>query len=115
VEFELADEVPASELPVEITLLLSVFKFDRMEWFVEKATELGVSKHRPVIAGRTETHLASAAVKRLDRWQRIVHEAAQQARRASVPEFGAARKAQRRFSRRKVRVSFWPRRRQESR
>jgi len=86
VEFELAGEVPASDLPVEITLLLSVFKFDRMEWVLEKATELGVASIVPVVAGRTETHLASAAVKRLDRWQRIVHEAAQQARRASVPE-----------------------------
>ena len=86
VEFELADELAISALPVEITLLLSIFKFDRMEWVLEKATELGVSSIVPVIARRTETHLASAAVKRVDRWQRIVHEAAQQARRVSVPE-----------------------------
>ena len=86
VEFELAGELPALDLPVEITLLLSVFKFDRMEWVLEKATELGVANIVPVLARRTEANLASAAVKRLDRWRRIVHEAAQQARRASVPE-----------------------------
>ena len=92
VEFELGDEVPAPGLPVEITLLLSIFKFDRMEWVLEKATELGVASIVPVIARRTETHLASAAVKRVDRWQRIVHEAAQQARRASVPEVASPAK-----------------------
>lgn len=86
VEFELGGELPASDLPIEITLLLSIFKFDRMEWALEKATELGVAGIIPVIARRTETHLAAAAAKRVDRWQRIAHQAAQQARRASIPE-----------------------------
>jgi 16S rRNA (uracil1498-N3)-methyltransferase len=38
-----------------------------------------------VIARRTEKHLAAAAGKRADRWRRIAHEAAQQARRTDVP------------------------------
>jgi 16S rRNA (uracil1498-N3)-methyltransferase len=38
-----------------------------------------------VIARRTEKHLAAAAAKRAERWRRIVHEAAQQARRSDVP------------------------------
>lgn len=85
VEFELGEELPAVVLP-DITLLLSIFKFDRMEWAIEKATELGVARILPLIAERTDSHLASAAVKRVERWRRIAREAAQQSRRAAPPE-----------------------------
>ncbi len=85
VEFELGEELPAAALP-NITLLLAVFKFDRMEWAIEKATELGVARVVPLIAKRTDSHLASVAVKRVDRWRRIAREAAQQSRRAAPPE-----------------------------
>jgi 16S rRNA (uracil1498-N3)-methyltransferase len=64
---------------------MSIFKFDHMEWGIEKATELGVAAIAPVIARRTEKHLAQAANKRAERWRRIVHEAAQQSRRSDVP------------------------------
>jgi 16S rRNA (uracil1498-N3)-methyltransferase len=84
VRFNLIAEVEADpSLPV--TLVMSVFKFDRMEWAIEKATELGVAAVAPVIARRTEKHLAQAAEKRAERWRRIAHEAAQQARRSDVP------------------------------
>ncbi len=84
VRFNLLAEVTADPaLPV--TLLLSVFKFDRMEWAIEKATELGVERIVPVLARRTEKHLALAAEKRVERWRRIAHEAAQQSRRCDVP------------------------------
>lgn len=86
VVFELAEEIPATDLPLELTLFLSVFRFERMEWAIEKATELGVARIVPVIARRSEKHLAAAAPKRVERWRRIVQEAAQQARRASIPE-----------------------------
>jgi 16S rRNA (uracil1498-N3)-methyltransferase len=66
-------------------LLLAVFKFDRYEWAVEKATELGVQRITPVLARRTEKHLAQSSMKRVDRWRRIAHEAAQQSRRSDVP------------------------------
>jgi len=84
VRFNLVAELEADPaLPV--TLVLSVFKFDRMEWVIEKATELGVAAVAPVIARRTEKHLALAAEKRVERWRRIAHEAAQQSRRSDVP------------------------------
>jgi 16S rRNA (uracil1498-N3)-methyltransferase len=72
-----------SALPVH--LLMAVFKFDHMEWGIEKATELGAARITPVIARRTERHLAQAAAKRVERWRRIVREAAQQSRRSDVP------------------------------
>jgi 16S rRNA (uracil1498-N3)-methyltransferase len=66
--------------------MLSVFKFDRMEWAIEKAVELGVNAIQPVITRRTEKHLAQAAAKRAERWRRIALEAAKQSRAAGVAE-----------------------------
>lgn len=85
VEFELGKEVPSAALPLSITLALAIFKFDRMEWVIEKGTELGVSRIIPVIARRTDAHLAVASARRVERWQRIALQAAQQCRRAVPP------------------------------
>jgi 16S rRNA (uracil1498-N3)-methyltransferase len=85
VVFALHEELEAdAALPVH--LLMAVFKFDHMEWGIEKATELGVARITPVIARRTEKHLAQAAAKRAERWRRITLEAAKQSRRTDVPE-----------------------------
>lgn len=85
VEFLLGEEV-ATSAATPIILLLAVFKFDRMEWAIEKCTELNVSTIVPVIARRTEKHLAQAVQKRVERWRRIAREAAQQSRRVAPPE-----------------------------
>jgi len=84
VRFNLLAEVEA-EPSMPITLVMSIFKFDRMEWAIEKATELGVAAIVPVIARRTDKHLAHAAMNRVERWRRIAHEASQQSRRSDVP------------------------------
>src|SRR5204863_9062622 len=51
-----------------------------------KCTELGVERIIPVIAGRTEKHLATSAAKRVERWRRLVSQASEQSRQVSVPE-----------------------------
>lgn len=79
----LAEAVAEPALPV--TLVMSVYKFDHMEWAIEKITELGVRAIVPVVAERSEKHLALAAARRVERWRRIAHEAAQQSRRSDVP------------------------------
>lgn len=84
VRFNLLSEVE-SEPAMPVTLVMSIFKFDHMEWAIEKATELGVAAIVPVIARRTDKHLALAAMKRVERWRRIAHEASQQSRRSDVP------------------------------
>jgi 16S rRNA (uracil1498-N3)-methyltransferase len=84
VEFELGETLAAPS-PLDVTLLLAIFKFDRLEWSIEKCSELGASRIMPVIARRTEQHLAAAALKRVERWRRIAHEASQQSRRVSPP------------------------------
>lgn len=85
VEFVLGEEVSGSAVS-PITLLLSVFKFDRMEWAIEKCVELNVTAIVPVLARRTEKHLAMAAEKRVERWRRVAREASEQSRRIVPPE-----------------------------
>ena len=88
VEFDLGEKVSRSELRRHYPLL-AVFKFDRMEWAIEKCTELGISRIVPVIARRTDSHLAAASAKRAERWQRIARQAAEQSRRDAPPEIAA--------------------------
>lgn len=84
VRFNLISELEA-EPALPVTLVLAIYKFDHMEWAIEKATELGVAAVAPVISRRTDKHLAAAAKARTERWRRIVQESAQQSRRSDVP------------------------------
>jgi 16S rRNA (uracil1498-N3)-methyltransferase len=83
--FTLHEELE-SNAALPLHLLLAVFKFDHMEWAIEKATELGVSRITPILARRTEKHLAQSALKRSDRWRRIALESSKQSRRTDIPE-----------------------------
>ena len=85
VHFTLHEELEA-DTALPLHLLLAIFKFDHLEWGIEKATELGVRRITPILARRTEKHLREAAPKRVDRWRRIALEASKQSRRTSVPE-----------------------------
>jgi 16S rRNA (uracil1498-N3)-methyltransferase len=60
-----------------------------MEWAIEKCTELGVARIMPVIAQRTDAHLAAASVKRTERWRRLALQASEQSRRAQPSEITA--------------------------
>ncbi len=79
---KLAPPAPGARL----ILCAALFKFDRFEWMIEKATELGASEIVPVETARNERGLERAAHKRLERWRRIALEASQQSRRAHLPE-----------------------------
>ena len=86
VEFALVEQLPTPQVTAEITLLLSIVKFDAFEWAIEKATELGVSRIVPLAAARSEKGLLAAATKRSQRWQKILLEASQQSRRLRLPQ-----------------------------
>jgi 16S rRNA (uracil1498-N3)-methyltransferase len=85
VEFELGEELPHTTSP-QVSLLMAIFKFDRMEWAIAKCTELGVARIIPVVARRTDAHLARAAGARVERWQRIAKQASEQSRRTAPAE-----------------------------
>ena len=85
-------------------------KFDRFEWMVEKATELGVDRILPVEATRSEKGLFEASRKRSERWaaDRARKQPAIAARaRAGDPAGGAIR--QRRLAPTRGTATFWTR------
>jgi len=86
VTFRILEPIESPPPPVHITLCAALFKFDRFEWAVEKATELGVESILPVETTRSEKGLFEASRKRSERWQRIARESSQQSRRAHLPE-----------------------------
>jgi len=85
IEFRLVEQLPAPKIVSDITLLLSIVKFDAFEWAIEKATELGVQRIVPLAAARSEKGLLAAALKRSERWQKILLEASEQSRRLRLP------------------------------
>jgi len=85
IAFTLLEQLPALPPIADVTLLISIVKFDSFEWGLEKATELGVSNIIPLAAARSEKNLLFAAGKRSGRWRKILLESAQQCRRLSVP------------------------------
>src|SRR5579864_4548047 len=85
IEFALIEQIPARESALRIKLLLSIVKFDRMEWSLEKATELGVTEIVPLASARSEKTLILASTKRAERWRKILLESAQQSRRLRPP------------------------------
>jgi 16S rRNA (uracil1498-N3)-methyltransferase len=85
VEFALVERLPILLPTLHITLLLAIVKFDRFEWAIEKATELGADEIVPLAAERSEKGLVAASAKRAVRWKKILVESAQQSRRLRVP------------------------------
>ena len=92
VRFSMLEELAAAIERTPIVLVAALIKFDRFEWIVEKATELGVSRIVPVESERSENGLLAAAQKRVERWRRIARESSQQSRRDRLPEIDEPRK-----------------------
>ncbi len=86
IDFSLVEPIPSPAPSLNVTLLLSIVKFDSFEWALEKATELGVTAVVPIAAARSEKALLVAAPKRAARWTKILLESSQQSRRVRLPE-----------------------------
>src|SRR5579884_740110 len=85
VEFALGEALQHDGEP-NIAVALAIFKFDRFEWAIEKLVELGAASILPFAAARSDSHLLSAAAKRVERWRRVALSASEQSRRAAPPE-----------------------------
>ena len=85
VSFRIKEMLPLPSATVRMVLIAALIKFERFEWLVEKATELGVTTIQPFEAVRTERGLAEAAGKRIVRWQKVAREASQQSHRVHLP------------------------------
>ena len=85
VSFRVLEKLDTPSDPCYLTLALALVKFDRLEWILEKATELGVHRLTPFWCDRSENGLEKAAGKRIERWRKIILESAQQSRRTFLP------------------------------
>jgi len=85
VSFAIIEPLDVTQPVLRTRLFVSLIKFERFEWMLEKATELGVERVTPLETDRSEKGLEQAARKRLPRWNRIAREASEQSRRARLP------------------------------
>ena len=75
------------ESPLGITLVQAVSRGERMDWTLQKATELGVRSIQPVLSARSVVRLdAQQAAKKHRHWQAIVAGACEQCGRSVLPE-----------------------------
>src|SRR5262245_12408871 len=89
VRFRIVRELEVADPTVRVSLLMSLVRFERLEWAIEKATELGAVRIVPVLADRSEKGLDLAAQKRVERWRKIARAAGRQSRRVQLPEISS--------------------------
>jgi 16S rRNA (uracil1498-N3)-methyltransferase len=84
---------PAAESPLAITLAQGVSRGERMDYAIQKATELGVTRIVPLLCERSVVKLdADQAARKLEHWQGVATAAAEQSGRAVVPAIDAPRR-----------------------
>jgi 16S rRNA (uracil1498-N3)-methyltransferase len=71
--------------PDGLVLLQALVRFEKFEWVLEKATELGVTRMVPVVTAHTEAKWRDITSGRVERWQRILIESIKQCRRLHLP------------------------------
>jgi 16S rRNA (uracil1498-N3)-methyltransferase len=80
------------ESPLHLTLAQGVSRGERMDWVVQKATELGVTRIVPVLTERSVVKLdAGQSQRKLQHWQAIAVAACEQSGRNRIPEIAAPR------------------------
>ena len=76
-----------AELPQPVTVALVMPANERMDWLIEKATELGVSVIQPLHSERSVLRLAGErATRKQQHWQAVAQAACEQCGRAVVPQ-----------------------------
>jgi 16S rRNA (uracil1498-N3)-methyltransferase len=76
----------SSESPLHITLVQGISRGERMDWTLQKATELGVTSIAPVLTARSVVRLDDQqAEKKLEHWQAVVIGACEQSGRSVIP------------------------------
>jgi 16S rRNA (uracil1498-N3)-methyltransferase len=93
IDFALIEPISVREPALALHLMISLIKFDRFEWCLEKATELGAVEIVPLAAARSDKALVGAAAKRRARWGKILVESAQQARLLRPPALAETERA----------------------
>ena len=68
----------------KVIIACSIIKEQKMDYLLQKATELGVDEIIPIISERTIVKVKQASSK-IDRWNRIIKESVEQSHRVSIP------------------------------
>jgi len=74
------------EPTAEVTLFQSLLAREKFEWVLQKGTELGVAQFVPILTERSLVRTKTIEDNKLDRWRRILTEAAEQSRRGRIPQ-----------------------------
>ena len=82
----LASREPPGEPSVRLVLYQALIKGQRFDWVLEKGTELGVAAFAPVVSSRSQVRPSSPSSARLERWRRVIVEAAEQSGRCRLPD-----------------------------
>lgn len=77
-----------NEPRLRLTLYAALLKHDKFEWLLQKGVELGVAAFQPLVTERCVAGEVGSS--RLERWQRIVVEAAEQSERGLIPALAPA-------------------------
>lgn len=75
-----------NELDNEIILVQSLVKEQKMDYILQKSTELGVNKIIPFKASRSIVKENDKEIKKIERWNKITKEASEQSKRNIIPE-----------------------------
>jgi 16S rRNA (uracil1498-N3)-methyltransferase len=78
------------ESPLNVLLAQALSSSEKMDWVIQKATELGVTEIQPIDTERSVARLsAERAVKRLEHWQQVAISACEQCGRNVLPQLHA--------------------------
>ena len=93
VRLRVTEKLRDTEAATRITLYQGLPKADKMEWIIQKSTELGAAAVAPVAMSRCVVKLEGKdAAKKTERWQKIAREAVKQCARVHAPEVKLPRK-----------------------
>ncbi len=81
-----ASFAPDSEPQLDMTVCQALVPAERMEFVVQKSTELGASRIIPLVTERVQARDRNVSRNKIDRWHRIAVEATEQSGRTRVPE-----------------------------
>jgi 16S rRNA (uracil1498-N3)-methyltransferase len=80
-------EDETTELPITVSIASGLPKGDKLEWIIQKGTELGATEFVPFLASRSIVKWdEKKAEKKVERWQKIAKEAAEQSYRSKIPQ-----------------------------
>ncbi len=82
----LEQRLAASEPATALTLYLCLTQREKFEWMLQKCTEVGAAAFVPVLSSRSLVQSETDAANKLERWQKIIQEAAEQSHRGRIPQ-----------------------------